>query len=457
MTTFAQITAWPAAHPLPATIGVSALIVVAVAAVLRRIKSTTRQTERRKFSAGTVAAAVAFVICTSVSLNTSYGFTFDGLQMRGTPERLLSCAAFESLIAMCVLGARERLNSEKQSPGWFGSAVWIFAALSAVPAWHEGHGLTPGTIVRVIVGSFGAGLAAHSALGLELRHRSGAESQSPMALIMRDLRERLMARLGVGQRGRTAEKIARDRALSKAVDLADRYDRLSEEDKAKDSGARIARRLARALDRAGCYDDEAQQAEYRARVALRRFATELKITPDESPWHIEVTSPEAESAIAELEARIRHMEDLAEETEAAVAARIEHAAATTRADLLGTRAEVGNEAPAAADLAHPPAPVRVPKQSEHQDEALKPQPVRDLRSYPTKRAALEALFALRIAPDDTRVTNVITEELLKELADAGVQLDRGAAHRYVTDLRPSLSQEDDQAEDSAVQGSLVNA
>ena len=339
MTALTQVGQWTTAHPLITTLSASAIAVAAGIFTLRRMKATSSMIQRRKLSAGTLAAVMAFVICTSVSLNTSYRFTADGLGMTDTAERLLSCAAFESLIAMCVLGARERMDGDNKSPGWYGSAVWMFAALSSVPAWHEGGGLTTGTVVRVIVGSFGSALAAHSALGLELRHRTGAESQSPTAQITRDLRERLMARLGLAHRGQTAQQIAQARALSKAVDLADRYDRLSEQDKGSRKGARLAKRLGQWQDRAGIATDERQRDLYRARVAQRRFAVRLDITETESPWHTDGTPEEAAGVVAELEERIRRVEALADETEAAVAAQLTSVAGSGGTPVPGQRAE----------------------------------------------------------------------------------------------------------------------
>lgn len=430
-------TTWTSAHPLP-TIATASALALAFGVVVARRRKTASPGGRRKFSAGTLAAAFAFIICTSVSLNTSYRFTHDGLGMTGSGERVLSCAAFESLIAMCVLGARERLAAE-DTPGWFGSAVWIFAGLSSVPAWHEGGGLTTDTVVRVIVGSFGAALSAHSALGLELRHRSGGESQAPMAVIARDLRERLMALMGLSHRNRTALEITRERALDRAVDLADKHHRLTEEQRKKRFAGRLAKRLAKAQDRAGIASDEAQKDLYRARVIQRRFATKLVITENESPWHEGTgTDERTEQVLTDLEARIKHMEGLAEETEAAVAAQ------------LGTPANPPAAAPGEA------AAPRVPKQPE--GESLDRSAIRDLKSYPTKRAALEALYGVRIAEDDNRSNNAIAEALIKELAAAGIKLDRGAANRYVSELRTvNATSEDDEETETVDRRELVSA
>jgi hypothetical protein len=440
MSIVARFADWAGVNPV-ATGGITAALALAAACIVLARRRTRSEGTRRKFSAGTVAAAAAFVICTSVSLNTSYRFTgaTDGLDMTDTMERLLSCAGLEALIAMSVLGAREHMDGETKSPGWYGSAVWIFAALSSVPAWHEGGGFTPGTAVRIIVGSFGSALAAHSALGLELRHRTGDDSQSPLAQIARDLRERAMALLGLAHRNRTAQQIERDRALSKAVDLADRYHRFDEKKKTAHKGAKTAKKLARALDRAGCADDEAQREAFRSRVALRRFGTEMEITPAESPWHKAEEPAETERAIDVLAERIRHMEHMAEEAEDAVAAQIGTA---SRAENLPASAQE-TKTPAAAETRQHGVSTRLPRQHRGQDQedraAQLPKPPRDLSSYSTKRAALEALYAVRIDKDDNRTTNAIAEDLLGELAEAGVTLDRGAANRYVGELRTQIN------------------
>ncbi|OII64300.1 hypothetical protein BJP40_00060 [Streptomyces sp. CC53] len=507
MTDFPQLAEWARDHAAAITAAVALAAVLTAVTIKRRGASAsdagqaeeqpepqaaeeadTESEKRRKFSAGTLAAVAAFIICTSVSLNTGYRFTGapapKGLGMTWEPERILACAGFESLIAMCVLGARERL-AKHGTPGWYGTAVWVFAGLSAVPAWVEGGGLSASTVVRIIVGSFGSALAAHSALGLELRHRTGDESQTAMAQITRDLRERLMARLGLAHRSRSAEEIARDRALDKAVDLDDRYKRLPDDEKAKRKGQRIARRLAVWQDRAELATNEAQRDLYRARVAQRQCATKLSISDAESPWNQPSTAQVQARALDTLEGHARHMENLASDAEAALRAQIgTPPAAHGGTPVPGPRAETVPEdepeadeepsdridpadekhaEPPRAAAAHGGTPrvitARVPQESdeaEAEEPGAEAEPLRDLRSYPTKRAALEALYCHRIAPDDPRTTNAIAEELLTELAEAGIALDRGAANRYIGPLRP---QQDDDQEDQADADSreLVNA
>ncbi|MCY0961805.1 hypothetical protein [Streptomyces sp. H27-H5] len=480
--TLRPLTEWTSAHPIVTALGALALALAAGAVGLRVWRSKSRDAERRKLSAGTLAAILAFTICTSVSLNTGFRFTGDvhkGLGMTSMPERILACAAFESLIAMCVLGARERMARPEgdHSPGWYGSAVWIFAALSAVPAWAEGGGFGPGTLVRIIVGSFGSALAAHSALGLELRHRTGDESQTAMAQIIRELRERLMARMGLAHRALSAQEIAQDRAMSKAVDLADRYERLGGA-KTKWRGRRIARRMGIWQDRAGVSTDDAKRDLYRQRVAHRQFATALHVGEDESPWAQPSVARQRARGLEDLEKHAGHIEDLAAEAEAALLTSIGTPSTTTAAHgvtpLPAPRAEVvppldiapadeaeadcidGDEEPtgdpATAAAAHGGTPgiitARVP-QDANEEEPQQPEraPLRDLKSYPTKRAAIEALYAHTITDDGSRTTNAIVEDLLAVLAKAGMKLDRGSANRYIGALRDPADGSGAEAED----------
>ncbi|BDT39660.1 hypothetical protein [Streptomyces yaizuensis] len=487
MTDFAQLTQWTARNGV--MIG-AALVLTAVLAVMTAVyrKAKTGDTTAkapvrvRKFSVGTLSAVTAFIICTSISLNTSYRFTGDrdGLGMTNEAERILACAAFESLLAMCVLGARERMSaSESRSPGWYGSAVWIFAALSAIPAYVEGDGFTAATMVRIIVGSFGSALAAHSALGLELRHRTGDESQTAMAQIIRDLRERLMARLGLAHRNRSAQQIARDRALDRAVDLWDRYDRMEEAARASRKGRRLARRLALWQDRAELATDPAQREAFRQRAAHRKFATALQIQDSESPWTQPSPAQRHTRALDTLETHAERIEALADTAEAAVMAQTgTPPVAQSGTHLPAQRADTGTASreddepadyteagpPSAAAAAHSGTPgtvtARVPQQDPGTDEAAdehQDQPHRDLRSYPTKRAALEALYRYRIDPADTRTTNAIVMTLLDELEQHGITLDRGTANRYIAPLRPTDSEDAEDREGQSQPLQLVEA
>ncbi|MEU9079965.1 hypothetical protein AB0D22_35485 [Kitasatospora sp. NPDC048538] len=454
---FSQVTQWITSHQLPTLAAASAVVVITGVFILRALKLSRGDGERRKLSAGVVAAIIAFVCCTSLSLNTSYGFTKDGFGMKGDFERLMTCATYEALMAMCVLGARERMADEKgdRSPGIFGTMVWVLAAAAAVPAWHEGHGFTTATFGRVAFGAVGSAVAAHVALGLELRHRTGDASQSVGAQISRELRERAMARLGLAQRGRNAETIAEDRALSKAVDLGDRYHRLEKKNGWR--GRQLARRIAKYLDRAGCAKDPQRGEEYRTRLAMRRYAAEVDVTKEMSPLHEDAP----EGPLADLEERVRHMEALAAEVEDEVMAQISTAGAgavpNPRAELPPADEHdadeepstcVDEEEPADPDservaAAQPPRSLvtaRVPVDGDQEDaddeDEAEAQLIHAIKATKVKRVAIKLLYdARKTDADKGRRTNAITDGLLTELKQLGISLDRGSANRYVAEFR----------------------
>ncbi len=487
MNTLTHAAQWLQGNPV--VVASVAALTVTAAVLAARISKALKSTERRKLSAGTVMAIVAFIVCTSVSLHTSYAFTADGLDMTGTFERVFACAAFESLMAMSVFGARERLaDPENPSPGWYGAAVWVFAGLSSVPAWHEGHGLTASTLVRIIAGSFGSALAAHAALGLELRHRAGEESQAASAQIAREFRERLMARLGLAQRGQTAQEIARDRALDRAVDLADREERLTDKQRKNWRGRRVAVRLGRALEVAETTDPARRQL-FKDRLALRRHAS-LRNVELAHPWEaadpselaaLTARAEQAEAAVALLESQVRAVEELAESAEAAAAAGVIATAYAQSSPVPHQRseqpdaddeAEAGSifkkttKAPATSGNAEKPAAagaptgsprvqVRIPltTEAEADTEEDEDREVLDLAGYTSKKAAVQALYRRDIAADDPRTTNAIAEELREKYkAETGQTFDQAAAHRAVAEIRepkphPADQQDDDQQPD----------
>ncbi|MFH8350461.1 hypothetical protein [Streptomyces sp. NPDC018045] len=445
---YTMLDGWVSDHPTTALAVVTFACVLVGIILCRRLQDAAQQApaaseggSRRKFSAGTIAAAGAFLVCTSVSLNTGYRFTDDGLGMTETPWRLLSCAAFEMLIAMSVLGARERMASEG-SPGWYGSAVWILAVLAAVPAWHEGGGMTTGTLVRIIVGPFGSALAAHSALGLDLRHRTGEESQTAAAQILRDLRERLMALLGLAHRNLTAQQITEGRAMDRAVDLAHRHHVMKKKNGWR--GLRLQAALARAQDRAGCALDEERRAIYRARVAQRVYAGQMHITEADSPWA--GVSPAARQEAEELRQGI---EAAAEEAERRLLAEFpyepyetERPADADQCTELPTVSVLGTAA--AGQQQDPPRiTVRIDQQEDEAAEtgvpAVDPETAARVLALPTKRDQLTALYEAYVSADDDRTTNAIAKDLTARLASLGITYSRGPANGVIQELRDAAT------------------
>lgn len=267
---------WATAHPTPAAaIACTALLLTAAAlwAVARALRSATRP------QASVVVAAIAAAGCTAYGADTSWQFAAHRLGMESVTERAALFFVAELALFACALMARANLQKQG-SPGAPGALVWVIVGVQIIPA-YDVSGLVGGT-VRAFIGSVLAGLMWHLAMGIELRHvQPGALSTSLLAQIGRELRERLLSRLGLATRDRTAEQITRDRATEKAVRLAAHRTTLKD-------GSRRARRtelrLAAAVARAGVGSDPAQRQRLMQLLAARRDAAALATVALPSPW-----------------------------------------------------------------------------------------------------------------------------------------------------------------------------
>ncbi|WP_226962746.1 hypothetical protein [Streptomyces sp. C8S0] len=165
-------------------------------------------------------AALAALGCTAYSADTSWRFAADYLDMAGTAERAGMFAAAELALFATALMARQNLATQG-APGLPGTLVWVITGVQVIPAYAE-SGPVGGT-VRAFVGPVMAAMLWHLAMGIELRlHTPGAASHGLLAVLGREARERLLSRLGIAARDRDAAQITRDRATTRAVDLAAR-------------------------------------------------------------------------------------------------------------------------------------------------------------------------------------------------------------------------------------------
>lgn len=106
--------------------------------------------------------------------------------------------AAELALFATALMARQNLNGNG-APGAPGLLTWAIAGVQVIPAYAE-SGPVGGT-VRAVIGPIMAAVLWHLAMGIELRHhRPEASSNGFGALITREVRERLLARLGVAER-----------------------------------------------------------------------------------------------------------------------------------------------------------------------------------------------------------------------------------------------------------------
>lgn len=266
---------WAYAHPY-ATAGIAAvLLLLAVAAVWgasRAVRSAVRP------QASVVVAAIAAAACTAYSADTSWRFARDQLGMTDTAERAAMFAAAEIALFSCGLMARANLSATSTETttgkaGVPGVLVWVITGVQVIPAYAE-SGLIGGT-VRAFVGPVLAALLWHQAMGLEIRVRAPrALSSGLLSTIGRELRERLLSRLGLAVRDRSAEQISRDRATARAVRLAAR----------PNLRAWGQARLAAAVARASVGIDPHQRGQLLQLLAARRSAAALRTIELVSPW-----------------------------------------------------------------------------------------------------------------------------------------------------------------------------
>ncbi|MEV6434149.1 hypothetical protein [Streptomyces anulatus] len=260
----------------------SACLVLLISLLIYR--RTTRNRSRRQ--PGTPAirvAALAAVCCTAYSADTSWRFAADYLDMSGTTERVAMFAAAELALFATALLARQNLHGPKQSPGLPGTLTWVITAVQVIPAYAE-SGVVGGT-VRAFVGPVMAALLWHQAMGIELRLRTPeAASYSVLARVGREIRERLLSRLGIAARDRDAAQITRDRATRKAVALAANLAEGTPKQRAGWRGRLTSRRLSQAIAQSSVGVDQRQREVLLQQLAARRHATALATIELASPW-----------------------------------------------------------------------------------------------------------------------------------------------------------------------------
>lgn len=278
---------WATAHPLPAA--GAALLLLAIVGALGWLTVRTVRRATSRTPGAVVTAALAAAACTAYSADTSWRFAAHRLDMDSAAERAAMFAAAELALFATALMARQNLRTTG-APGTPGALVWLITGVQIIPAFAESGFV--GGLVRAVVGPVLAALLWHLAMGIELRHhKPGEESGSLPAILGRELRERLLSRLGLAVRDRSAEQISRDRATVKAVALAAKLADMGPKARGR---ARVTRRLSVAVGRAQAGADAEQRRMLLELLAARRHAAELATIALPSPWE---TGPEVTTAV----------------------------------------------------------------------------------------------------------------------------------------------------------------
>ncbi|MHA4819854.1 hypothetical protein ACXZ65_36490 [Streptomyces aculeolatus] len=229
-------------------------------------------------------AAVAALGCTAYSADTSWRFAADYLDMGSTVERAFMFATAELALFATALMARQNLHGPARAPGLPGVLVWMITAVQIIPAYAE-FGPVGGT-VRALIGPVMAAMLWHLAMGIELRHRTpDAASRSLAAILVRQAREHLLARLRIADQDADAARLIREEALSEAVALILRAASVADNQRGKRRERRLTERLHQALERAGVDGDPLQDELLLRKLATRKQALDLASLTLPPRWH----------------------------------------------------------------------------------------------------------------------------------------------------------------------------
>ncbi|MEE4493554.1 hypothetical protein [Streptomyces sp. BE230] len=294
---------WPTASITAAALAITAATAWAAARALRRITWP---------PLAVLIAGTGALVCTAYSGDTSWRFAGERLGMHDSTERAVMFGAGELALLACAVMARANkaattTDTAAGSAGVPGILVWVITGVQVIPCYAT-SGIVGGT-VRAIIGPVMAGLLWHLAMGLEIRVvRPDALSTGLPAMIGRELRERMLSRLGLATRDRTAEQITRDRWTCRAVDLAARLAH-------RPTGwawytARLERRLSRAVGLAQVGAHPQQRHALLQLLSARLHSTALPALDLPTPWEMrEPASPPRPAPVVAYE-QLRQMQPL---------------------------------------------------------------------------------------------------------------------------------------------------
>ena len=241
---------------------------VAVAVLARALRNAARGATSRA-RAVTIGLLIPAAMALAMSASTSYRYAGTRLDITDLAERLALCGTAEAAIVALTLHS---WGTKSRASAW---AAYCLVGVQAVPAFSVSGGM--GGVVRIALGPVLLAATLHLLLGLEMKF-SGEKSTGLLATAARELRERIVARLGIGRRGADSAEIARSRAADRAVRLAS----------SRKLGRRGAARLAVAIDAAQHGLDEidaaAAEASIVARVVRRKSVAGLHALDARHVW-----------------------------------------------------------------------------------------------------------------------------------------------------------------------------
>ena len=205
-----------------------------------------------------------------VSVDTSWRFFGDKLGITNVYERAAMFAVVEVALIACGFAMRAGIRSPNGKPGPARLILWALCAASGYMAFDLAGPVSG--LARVTLGPVLGVVMLHLALGIELRH--SRQRVTTWARVSRELKERFLSRLGLGDDERDALARTRDRAARRAAHLA----------RASWFTPYRKTRLDRALRAANVAHDDRMRGRLMAELAAVQHADELRRLDLASPW-----------------------------------------------------------------------------------------------------------------------------------------------------------------------------
>ncbi|WP_235022572.1 hypothetical protein [Amycolatopsis alkalitolerans] len=211
-----------------------------------------------------------------VSVDTSWRFFGEKLGIANVYERAAMFAVVEVALIACGFAMRAGIRSRTGKPGPARLILWALCAASGYMAFDLAGPVSG--LARVTLGPVLGVVMLHLALGIEIRHRR--TRVTTWSRVSRELKERFLSRLGLGDDERDALARTRDRAARRAAHLA-RASWFTPFRKA---------RLDRALRSANAAHDDRMRSRLMAELAAVQHADELRRLDLASPWSGSLTN-----------------------------------------------------------------------------------------------------------------------------------------------------------------------
>ncbi|MFC0108283.1 hypothetical protein [Kibdelosporangium aridum] len=228
--------------------------------------------------AGARGFYVVAAMSLAVSVDTSWRFFGERLDITAIWERAIMFAVVEVALIACGYAMRAGVQSVTGRPGPARLVAWMLCGLSAYMALDL-SGPIEG-LARVALGPILGLVMLHLALGIEIRHGASARVTT-WAKVGRELRERVLSRLGLADDQRDALARTRDRAAGRVAHLS-----------LAPWVVFRGTRLRRAVRASNAAHDPAMRDRMLAELAAVRHLRDLAELDQPSPWRVMTVSRE---------------------------------------------------------------------------------------------------------------------------------------------------------------------